>query len=143
VETRTLWLRRSVQLVGLLLVLAAVRYGFSQQFNPPALVPSVEPPIAQPVERGLANPPSVDQLIDQLTKLRRQKLELDQKEQMVIRQLRERLRDQRERLERLGVTEEPPPVEAPVPAPAGPPPVPFPQPVNSPPQLPPVLPGGN
>jgi len=59
-------------------------------------------------------PKTVDQLIDDLTELRRQKAELEKKEEAVVKQLRDRLKQQKDRLSKLGI--EPTPVPAPAPA---------------------------
>lgn len=94
---------------------------------PPAgVVPSVSPvlPVIRlpevnltPAPQGHAPspPPSVERLLDQLTELRQKKAELDSQEQKLTATLRERLKNQRERLTKLGIAPDveiaPPPVE--------------------------------
>ena len=79
----------------------------SQPIAPPGVptaplvapVPSLPPPAAtQP-----HSPPTVDQLMDRLTNVRARKAELEREEQAVLKALRERLQQQKERLAKLGI----------------------------------------
>lgn len=104
----------SVLLLGGLIAVAAVG-----QTPPPApadpLLPSPPPiPVAVEAPRPAPLPqnippqavpavPTVDQLLDQLADLRKQKEELDRKEQAVVKALKDRLASQTERLRKLGV----------------------------------------
>jgi hypothetical protein len=60
---------------------------------------------------------SIDQLMERLTALRAKKAELDRQEQETITLLREKLKQQRQKLEKLGIPEEAPQPPAVVPAP--------------------------
>jgi hypothetical protein len=72
--------------------------------------PTVEPALvlewaghtAEPPTVEMA-PPPVETLMDRLTQIRSQKAEMDRQEQRAIGELHQRLRDQRERLKRLGI----------------------------------------
>src|SRR5437773_1848755 len=100
--------------------------GYPQQPPGPAL-PAIPPPA---VPAAPAPPPSttVEQLIDRLTELRKQKAELERREQLTIKELRDKLRAQSERLAKLGIAPEPPaPAEGkgePLPGPVTPPSLP-------------------
>src|SRR5687767_5738664 len=74
---------------------------------PPLPLPAPEDPRTVPPQAP-PKPPTVDQLIDRLAELRKQKEELDRQEQSVVKGLRERLAQQTERLRKLGVIDEPP-----------------------------------
>jgi hypothetical protein len=79
----------------------------SPDLNLPRVPPTVTPPA----------PPTVDDLINQLEKVRKQKEELDKQERAITEQLKERLKHQGDRLSKLGVVLTPP-------APPSPPDVP-------------------
>lgn len=69
--------------------------------DPPAVATPSVPPLTPPA------PPTMDQLIDTLTDIRAKKAELEKQEQATIAAIQERLRMQRERLNKLGVGEAP------------------------------------
>jgi hypothetical protein len=56
-----------------------------------------------PVNQVPSSPPSVDALIDQLEMLRKQKAELEAREKALVEQLQGRLKNQSDRLQKLGV----------------------------------------
>jgi hypothetical protein len=64
---------------------------------------------------ALVPPPTVEDLLAQLQKLRQQKAELEKQEQAVVAKLQERLKDQADQLKKLGIV---------IPAAAPPPPQP-------------------
>lgn len=76
---------------------------------PPTAVdpPAVPPPSVPPPPPVPPAPPTMDQLIDTLTEIRAKKAELEKQEQATIAAIQERLRTQRERLNKLGVGEAP------------------------------------
>src|SRR5262245_57609750 len=85
--------------------------------------PLAEPPLAPPSTRG--SPQSlrglgIDQLVDHLKTLRAQRAELEKQEKEAVALLREKLKEQRQRLQQLGIPlEEPaaaPPQADPVPS---------------------------
>jgi hypothetical protein len=78
---------------------------------PPGAIqlPRVDPPFATPPAPPAQQTQTIDQLIDSLTDIRAKKVELDKQEQAVITAIRERLKAQRERLNKMGVGEEPAP----------------------------------
>jgi hypothetical protein len=71
----------------------------------------VEPvPVPAPIAPVVPAPTpgtSVDQLLDRLTDLRRQKAELEKQELLLVKQLHDKLKAQTERLEKLGLAPEP------------------------------------
>jgi hypothetical protein len=68
-------------------------------------------PVSQDAEQ------SIDQLMEHLTTLRAKKAELDKQEKEAITHLKEKLRQQRQKLEKLRIVEDPLPPPAVVPAP--------------------------
>jgi hypothetical protein len=104
---RNLWLLGG----GLAACLVLSGDGYPQQ--PPQLPVPVAPPDPTPLTPLVPAPaptpprePTVDQLLDRLTDLRRQKAELEKQEQVTVKQLRDKLKAQTERLEKLGVAPE-------------------------------------
>ena len=76
----------------------------------PAPIPDFKPPPTPPVHVPTpAPPPTVEDLIKQLELLRKQKAELERQEQAVVAKLQERLKDQGDRLNKLGLITPPPP----------------------------------
>ena len=71
-----------------------------QVIDPPLVVANPMPPVQQMQ--------TIDQLIDSLTDIRAKKAELDKQEQVIISAIREKLKTQRERLNKIGVGEEAP-----------------------------------
>jgi len=71
---------------------------------PPARPPDA--PASQPAPAGM----SIDQLMEQLTRLRAQRAELEKLEKEVMDALKEKLKEQRQRLQKLGVPVEEQPV---------------------------------
>ncbi|HJZ59299.1 MAG TPA: hypothetical protein VKE74_30420, partial [Gemmataceae bacterium] len=115
--TRISWRRWAVPFVCVLLV--AVGNGASQ---PPTGVAPVTPtgPAVPTPPGGLAVPsigptvpqvptpppaPTIDQLMEKLEQLRKQKADLEKEEQAVTAQLRTALQKQKERLAKLGIEE--------------------------------------
>jgi len=85
---------------------------------PPAYTPYVTLPTVPPTpEPAPATEPTVEALIKHLEQLRKQRADLEAQEKAVVTKLRERLKDQGDRLTKLGVLPPAPlpPVEAPVP----------------------------
>jgi hypothetical protein len=80
---------------------------------PPGAIqlPRTDPPVLKPPVPPAQQPQTIDQLIDSLTDIRVKKAELDKQEQAVITAIREKLKAQRERLNKMGVGEEAPPKE--------------------------------
>ncbi|HVK15154.1 MAG TPA: hypothetical protein VM597_40820 [Gemmataceae bacterium] len=109
--------------VGLAACLVLCGNGYPQQPPPaptspslpaPVAAPDLAPSVFTPVVPAPTPGTTVDQLLDRLTELRRQKAELEKQEQLVVKQLRDRLKAQTERLEKLGIAPEPkatPPVK--------------------------------
>jgi hypothetical protein len=103
-STSSSW-RRWAAPAACLALLACGGSGFPQQ--PPGVAPpgpGVGPSAPTPPPQ-----PTIDQLIDRLEQIRKQKAELDRQEQAVVAELRAALKRQRERLAKLGVEEAPPP----------------------------------
>jgi hypothetical protein len=71
-------------------------------------LPDIKLPTAQPAPTP-APAPTVEDLLAQLEKLRKQKADLEKQEQAVVAKLHERLKDQGDRLNKLGVITPPPP----------------------------------
>jgi hypothetical protein len=104
------WVRRgtAVAVAGVLLVTAGSQYGYPQPpapstpLPPPAIDPlPSQPLIAAPVpDKG---PATVDELIVTLENLRKQKEAIEKQEKVVAEQLKERLREQQERINKLGL----------------------------------------
>jgi hypothetical protein len=89
-----------------------------QQLPPDPAPPAISPVAPAPAPAA-APEPTVDQLLDRLTELRRQKAELEKQEQATVKQLRDKLKAQTERLEKLGIAPDPknvPVPDGPVPA---------------------------
>jgi hypothetical protein len=104
-----LWVRRgmAVAVACLLLITVGSRPGYPQakETPEPPRGPDIEiapPGVRVPAPAG-PQPPSVDQLIAMLEDLKRQREDLDKQEKAVAEQLRERLKEQQERLARLGL----------------------------------------
>lgn len=120
---------RTLALVGCaLLVCVLAGGGYPQAPSDPIPVPGPTVPgipapqiVAPPTAAPAPAPKTVDQLIDNLTELRRQKAELEKKEQAVTAELREKLKAQRERLSKLGIEPAPIPQRVPVIGEAAPP----------------------
>lgn len=119
---------RTLALVGCALF-ACVLVGYSQVPAPPASgitapgvvsIPKIDPPVAYMTVSVPQSPPpkTVDQLISDLTELRRQKAELEKKEQAVAAELRLKLKEQQTRLTKLGIEPTPAPQQVPI-APEG------------------------
>lgn len=97
------------------LVLVVVAAGTVYTQSPPAGsqiplpdVPTFPSPASQPAAR---KEPTLDQLLDQIEKIREQKAELDRQEQALAAEARKKIVKQTERLNRLGLgTPLPPPV---------------------------------
>jgi len=111
----------AIRLTAVLLVCGAVGAATGQPpvgALPSPLLPGDGPAVVQPTPAVVqptpppAPPPTVDVLIEQLTKLRAEKAELEKREQAVVKALREKLQEQKARLAKLGINE-PPPVEKP------------------------------
>ena len=105
---RNLWLLGG----SLAACLALCGNGYPQQ--PPGTTPVPALPVLDPAPSAImpvapapAPTPTVDQLLDRLTELRRQKAELEKQEQATVKQLRDKLKAQTERLEKLGIAPEP------------------------------------
>lgn len=77
--------------------------------TPPPRIDVDLPPITPTPPRAPAPAPTVDDLINQLEQLRKQKAELEEKEKLLVGQLQGRLKNQTERLTKLGVITPPPP----------------------------------
>jgi hypothetical protein len=75
--------------------------------------PAVLEPSQGPADTGQ----SIDQLVEHLRNLRAKKAELDKQEKEAITLLKEKLRQQRQKLEKLRIVEDPLPPPAVVPAP--------------------------
>jgi hypothetical protein len=122
----TRMMRRGVVPVACLLLIAlASGHGYPQSEkvtpevkNPPRLVDDLQPPKDEPPPRRavpiIDAPPvirvatpaaaqTVDELINRLEELRKQKAELEKQEKAVVEQLRERLKSQSDRLAKLGI----------------------------------------
>ena len=70
---------------------------------PQPLPPDSAPRAVPPPTLAPAPSETVDLLLDRLTDLRRQKAELERQEQLLVKQLRDKLKAQAERLEKLGI----------------------------------------
>src|SRR5687767_12335414 len=81
--------------------LAALLFTAASEGQPPAdsgfpiTIPSVAPPQPQPQ--------NIDQLIKSLADIRAKKAELDKQEQAVVKSLKEKLKEQRDVLKKMGV----------------------------------------
>lgn len=114
---------RTLALVGCALLVCVLVGGGGYPQAPPDPIPAPGLPGIPAPQAGVVSsgpvasipqapaPRTVDQLIDTLSELRRQKAELEKKEQAVTAELREKLKEQRERLSKLGI--EPAPVPPP------------------------------
>jgi hypothetical protein len=109
-NARTLWRRGALPLSALVLLTIGSQSGSPQAPPPPVDLPRIgsTPPVAQAIE----SPPTVEAIIDQLEQLRKQKAELEAREKTLVNQLKGRLKNQSDRLQKLGVA----PVQPPPPA---------------------------
>jgi hypothetical protein len=106
-----IWVRRgmAVAVACLLLVTVGSRPGYPQpkELPKPTREPVLDVRPAPPNDRIPApvapQPPTVDQLIAVLEDLKRQREALDKREKAVAEQLKERLKEQQERLAKLGL----------------------------------------
>ena len=99
-----------IPLACLALLTVGSRQGQSQVKNdgPPRIVPPI-PDVALPVPVAPRAPaPTVDDLINKLESLRKAKAEIEKQELAVAEQLKERLKNQSERLSMLGIIAVPP-----------------------------------
>jgi ABC-type Fe3+-hydroxamate transport system substrate-binding protein len=94
---------------------------------PPELIPPSGVPVV-PVAPAAPQEKTIDQILDDLERVRLQKAELEKKEQELIKEARRRLEKQADRANRLGVVPVPPepPVPTTVPAPSSVPAFPAP-----------------
>ena len=69
--------------------------------QPPVL--EIPTPVLESVPVAKQPAPTVDQLIEQLVAVRKEKAELEKREQAVIKALQDKLRDQKEKLDKLGI----------------------------------------
>jgi hypothetical protein len=68
------------------------------------------PPATTPANVNRASePPNIDQLVQQLQRLRAKKAELDRQEKKVVAALKDKLKEQKQTLEKLGLQPEEPP----------------------------------
>lgn len=81
--------------------------------------PMLAVPVATVAPAPPPPPPSVDSLIESLTKLRAEKTELERREREMVKALQDRLREQNDRLKKLGIDIAPKRAE-PVPPPTAP-----------------------
>lgn len=109
-DARRAWLQR-LQIGCLAVIAAVVGYGYARQ-PPPAPTPTR--PAAPPQDPGYpvfiehaaavpATAPTIDALLAEIVKLRKQKQEPDAREQALVKQLRDRLRDLGDKLAELGI----------------------------------------
>lgn len=110
--TRMSWQVALLPVACLLLLTVASGQGQPPSTGAPP-VPSFDPdvPPAKPAATRPVVPPaasSVDDLISKLESVRKQKAELEKQEQAVLQQLKERLKQQGDRLSKLGVLPTPP-----------------------------------
>lgn len=83
----------------------------SQSKNEPPRIPPSDIKVPTPPTPMPPPPPTVEDLIKQLEQLRKQKAELEAHEKVVISRLQERMKDQTDRLNKLGIIlPAPPPV---------------------------------
>lgn len=97
----------SLVVVACLLAVAGLFSRPAEAQTPPASQPPVEPPRVPPPDvprkeafRGM----SIDQLVEQVKVLRAQRAELEKREQEAVTVLKERLKEQRQRLKQLGIS---------------------------------------
>jgi hypothetical protein len=90
-------------LTGLLLISAVCEGQPSGTAPPPPLPAAIPAPLAPP-----ASPQSIDQLLNSLTDIRAKKAALEEQEKTLIAELRTRLKEQKERLAKLGISPDEP-----------------------------------
>jgi hypothetical protein len=110
-DARKAWLQ-PLQVGCLVVIAGAVGYGYARQ-PPPAPTPArlAPPPLdpgfpvveTRPAEAPAA-PPTIDALLAEIVKLRKQRQELEVREQALVRQVRDRLRDLGDKLAELGIS---------------------------------------
>ena len=105
-------MKTTVAVLVLVVVAAGTVYTQSPPTTPQipqtAVVPTFPTPAAQP---GPRKEPTLDQLLDQIERIREQKVELDRQEQVLAAEARKKIVKQTERLNRLGLgTPLPPPI---------------------------------
>jgi hypothetical protein len=123
--TRKTWRLAITLVAGLILFTVASEGGYPQTLPPPVqptLEPVAPPLPASPVTNApkfayvarvpqpvsTVQPPTVEQLLDQITAIRTQKAELEKREQAIVGALRLKLAAQKERLTKLGIAESAP-----------------------------------
>jgi hypothetical protein len=71
---------------------------------PPTNIPGVDVPVGRVTVPAVPRPETVDDLLAKLEAVQRQKAQLEQQEQALKAKLQERLKDQADRMSKLGVT---------------------------------------
>jgi hypothetical protein len=122
--TRTIWRRGVLPVTCLALLTVGTQVGQPQPppgpagsppgapLGPPVQpvsVPSLDPPAVQAVPPLAAAPPTVEDLIRQIEHIRQQKADLDRQEKALAVKLQALLKDQADRLHKLGLPVPPPP----------------------------------
>jgi hypothetical protein len=113
-RTRTFWRRGPLPFSCLALLTVGTQTGRPQPVpadSPYVPVPAnPAPPLAVTLPATAPAAPTVEDLIKQLEQLRKQKADLEAQEKAVVAKLQERLKDQKNRLSKLGVLLQNPPL---------------------------------
>ncbi|MBO0697316.1 MAG: hypothetical protein J2P46_02875 [Zavarzinella sp.] len=102
------WRLALVPVASVFLLTAGSGQGQAPPPDVPPL-PDIGPaPLARPMVPQATAPVSVEDLMNQLERLRKEKAEIEKRERAVLQQLKERLKQQGERLSKMGIAVTPP-----------------------------------